>query len=283
MNVSADSSCQYSVVRYVPDPVRNEPRNIGVLVLCPERSFAAGRFSLGGTGLSPTSPRYRFLRSIIDSYRLSVTGAGGADFDARAEPGFDLAYLRRLHDESTNIIQFTEALPAPGEPEQVLADVYRDFVARRHAGGSGWNRSSALQLFRRAFRKHGLESWIKDLAVIRPKGEPPYVFDFGVGNGSWRALIANASFRTRDVQKPEERAAWMTYAIRAIRPETDAEAFLFVERASNPESEKRYERIQRWLQGYEIGVFDASAAQDVASDLVGQFARELSGQHVLIS
>lgn len=37
--------CDYIVVRYVHDPVRDEPRNIGVILQCRERAFVGGLFA----------------------------------------------------------------------------------------------------------------------------------------------------------------------------------------------------------------------------------------------
>src|SRR5438067_1646913 len=104
--------CFYTVVRYVADPVRNEPRNLGVIVVCPDLGYAKGRFSLSRTGLPATSAKYDFLRSLIAEWDLR--GAAQMDFLAPLMERVDLERLHVLQDQSTNTIQFTPPLPAPG-------------------------------------------------------------------------------------------------------------------------------------------------------------------------
>ena len=66
--MGVESVCHCSVVRYVPDPSRNEPRNIGVLVVCPAAGDARGRFSLSRTYLEPTSISCNLARSYCSKY-----------------------------------------------------------------------------------------------------------------------------------------------------------------------------------------------------------------------
>lgn len=113
--MSHPESLHYSVVKYVGDPVRNEPINIGVIIVgLGNRS--GGRFLMGRTGLDPASREYHFLQEVIESYHIGE----GRDFN--------LDRLRELYEESTNMIQFTNPVPCPGDPEKVLNDIFQRFV-----------------------------------------------------------------------------------------------------------------------------------------------------------
>lgn len=271
--MNEENLCYYSVVRYVPDPIRNEPKNIGVVVVCQQRGFTKGRFSLTRAALDPSSPRHRFLRSVIDSYDLPFSRDARRVFDTTPRSAFDLARLRQLHEESTNLVQFTEPLPAPGEPESLLDEAYKDFVAPRPHGGGVWARAAALQLFRRWFRKWGHEDWVKASPSIAVGGEPPYVFDLGIGNGAWHTLIENASFRNPNPQLPEGRAAWMAYAWRAVSQEIAGRALLFVERVPTGEAEARFRRISHWARDAGVEVHDSDEAPTIASKLAEEIAQ----------
>lgn len=276
------SACHYSVIRYVPDPVRNEPRNIGVLVVCPERGITRARFSLSRVSLAPSTPRYQFLRSLLNGYNFEVTEETDVELLACAHSDFDVNRLRQLRDESTNLIQFTDPLPSPGEPEQILNEVYRDFVSPRHIGGGGWGRSAALQAFKRCFRQRGLEAWVQDSATVAVDNQPPYIFDFGIRNGTWRAVMEVASFKLQDPQQPEERAAWMAYAWRDVKKSVDARALLFIEKAPRDDSGKRMKRIEDWAEDAGIEVHDAHAVTDVARRLADEMALPHAEQMSLV-
>jgi hypothetical protein len=257
----------YSVVRYVPDPLRNEPRNIGVIVLCPQGSYSKGRFSLSRSGLRPTSSKYLFLQTILADLQLGE-GNQPALFDLR--PDFTLERLDDLHRESTNTIQFTEPIPVPARPESLLNEVYADFVASRGGGGGAWSRGDALKVFQREFQLVGLERFVRDTASIRLGDDAPYVFDLGIQNGSWRAVIENISLMNQDSRHPEEKAAWMSRAWEHLSTRISARAFLFVETASN--SDPRFHRVSEWATRAGVSVERADAAPRVAAEL----ARELS-------
>lgn len=259
--------CYYSVVRYVPDPIRNEPRNIGTLVVCDDRSYAKGRFSFSRAGLPARSERYAFLRTIIGDLQLG--NESQLNFLTSLRPGMGVEELQRLCEESTNAVQFTPPLPAPGEPDRVLDDVYRDFVAPRSSGGSStWSRANAESIFRRSFRQVGMENWVQSVPRIEVPGEPPYVFDLGIKNGKWIAVIDTLSFKGEDPQRPEERAAWMAAAWPQVRREVPGRALLFVQ--TTPAAQGRVARINGWLRPAGVEVYEAGQARMVASELANQ-------------
>src|SRR6266849_4724949 len=66
------SVCFYSVVRYVPDPIRDEARNIGVLVVSPDASFAGSKFNLAKLHLPAGSERLRYIRQLASGYQRQL-------------------------------------------------------------------------------------------------------------------------------------------------------------------------------------------------------------------
>ena len=70
--MSTPRHCFYTIVRYVPDPIRDEAKNIGVIVVAPEERFARARFMLSRSQVPVGTRRYHLLRSIMDSYQMEM-------------------------------------------------------------------------------------------------------------------------------------------------------------------------------------------------------------------
>jgi len=127
----------FSVVRYVADPVRNEPRNIGVVVLGARGKFARARFWLGGAEELRHDPgRYRLLCSVLSGCGFELPASPSDEFEVQGSGSSTLDRLKTLHEESTNLVQFTVPLPAPGDPGRLLEETYQERVAPRYAMAS---------------------------------------------------------------------------------------------------------------------------------------------------
>lgn len=258
--------CFYSVVRYVADPIRNEPRNIGVVVVDPETGEADGRFMLSRTSLPPSAELYNLVRRVVGS--LGLPQSGQVPLFEQSEPRLTAEALGEFHATSTNTIQFTAPLPSPGRLSKVRDEVFQIFVAPKHGGsGGGWSTSVAAEVFARRFKRAdpSLEKLVVRHPEISVPGGPPFVFDLGIGNGRWHTIIENASLGNKDLQVPEQRAAWLGMAWEAVRTETEAQAVLFVELAEGQSA--RYERIARWMERYEVQVVPSDRAEEVADRL----------------
>jgi len=94
----------YTVSRFVPDPIRNEPVNIGVIVVDAETGRTAHKFMYNLRALRPRCPGadLKSLEEMVGSFEV-LDMPGGAD---------DLERLARRH---TNSLQFTppRAVAAP--------------------------------------------------------------------------------------------------------------------------------------------------------------------------
>jgi len=262
--------CFYSVVRYVADPIRNEPRNIGVVVVDSDTGEADGRFMLSRAYVPPTGELYSLVRRVVGSLHLPQTGQDTL-FEL-SRPLVTTELLGELHSTSTNTIQFTAPLPSPGRLADVRDEVFHIFVAPKHGGSSGgWSTSVATEVFARRFRRAdpALEKFVVPHPEINVSGGPPFIFDLGIGNGTWHTIIENASLGNKDLQIPEQRAAWMGMAWEAVRSETSARALLFVEQAAGQSA--RYDRIAQWMERFGVEVLPSDRADGVAE----QLAREL--------
>ena len=138
------SACRYTVVRFVPDPIRNEARNIGVILQCPDLGYINGRFipnlrqKLGGTA---------------DSLDLKVLKAYIGDFEERftefsqfhsTELLFadevnrnvlDAKYLDILSEDVLSKVQFTDPKGLFAlDPEKELVQLYELFVTKKSVG-----------------------------------------------------------------------------------------------------------------------------------------------------
>jgi len=240
-------------------------------VVCPAAGYARGRFSLSRTYLEPTSIKFRFLRAAIQGFGLDLPATAGSDFEVSATDRLDVAQLRGYYEEAGNILQLTAPLPAVGDPQQVLDDVYKDFVAPRIGGANTvWNRGAATQVFRRVFKRNQLDDWVVSAPEVKLENQPSFVFDVGIGNGRLHAVIENASYRQQDAQRPEELAAWMAFAYPIVHRATGATGIFFVETGTNPESHARLDRLKEWTKPTGIQVYEASSAPEVAQELASK-------------
>ena len=101
----------YSVARFVPDPIRNEAVNIGVVAVDPETGRVAHKFLRSLRALGPRCPGadLETLEGMVRSLRFADMPGGAADLE-------DVA---RRH---TNLLQFTppRAVAAPSLEESLL-------------------------------------------------------------------------------------------------------------------------------------------------------------------
>ncbi len=146
--------CHYTIVRFVPNIVRNECVNVGVILQALDRPFIKARFTgrlARIRSLWPEADRgivhiaRRELRSRFRAYEEESR----AQLDLIAEgpePAVtDPAFLEYLHREYSNNIQFTAPAPttACGSLDGELDELYQVYVAEE--GPFVW-RSPAVKL-----------------------------------------------------------------------------------------------------------------------------------------
>src|SRR3990170_2562319 len=126
--------CFYTVFRYFQDPIRNEPRNIGVILQCQQRNYINCRF------LSDLRSKLAHVASPLD---MKVIKTYIGDFTNRfqpfttrtaplfrdLQPYLEQTYLSDLFKENLGKLQFSEPRGTlADDPEQELEYLFRTFV-----------------------------------------------------------------------------------------------------------------------------------------------------------
>lgn len=164
----------YSVVRYVPDPRRNEGTNIGVVVASNLQETFRFKFLSGFTGKGiPTADK-----PVLKAFKRQFEG----DVREEAESRSPESLLQELFEDLQNSIQFTEPRSVRViNPDEVLKGLFDTFVAPRVAGedtGRVTHKTMVKRISGR-FRNAGLQRFVKrNVTVAGHFGR--YRMDFGV-------------------------------------------------------------------------------------------------------
>ncbi|HET9742611.1 MAG TPA: DUF3037 domain-containing protein [Terriglobales bacterium] len=119
--------CEFFLLRYVPDVVKDEFVNIGVLLLSPDENFAQVRFMRDWS-------RVRCLDPGVDLESLQGIEADIQDqFRAATQSPADS--IARLRETLSNSLQITNSKPLLSEsPQQELQRLAGAYLERAHAG-----------------------------------------------------------------------------------------------------------------------------------------------------
>ena len=244
----SDAQCFFTIVRYVADSRRNEAKNVGVLVGCPERAFSGCRFQLSRANLQKGSSRYRIIEGLFEKFEIEMPAVETPLF-AELPGNWDRNRLVEMHQECTNLIQFTEPAPAFEDPNTLLDRLYRERV---HTTGSArgrgptWTASRTGDVFRTVFGKHNLEDALDETGAIS-LSDGTYNFDLAVKNGRPLFALETLSLKVQNVGRVEHDGAWFAHVWPRVRDETSAQGVLIAERdTTSVEAQRSFDRIQRW-------------------------------------
>lgn len=151
--------CEFFLLRYVPDAVKQECVNLGVVLFEGESGFAGVRFAKDFGRVQCLDPQadLEWLGSLESDLRVRVA-AGGT---ARKE------LLKRIEDAFSNAIQLTETKAClAADPAAELESLARVYLEGRKAPAVGRESSARMRVFRSmrsAFEQAGV--W----AVMRKK------------------------------------------------------------------------------------------------------------------
>jgi hypothetical protein len=271
------SLCFFSVVRYVANPIRNEAKNIGVLLICPEKGFGKSRFLLSRLRLQHDTRRYGVLQSIIRGYQIDLPGYYDKLYKetlfAPLPPQWTQNDLERLYLDCTNLIQFTRPAAALGDPDKLLDEIFRERVqVKESSKKTAPIRRIAVRDFKRTFNSYGIGDWIEEDTEI-PVHHHNYRFDMGIKNGKLHYAIKTLSFQKVDLQRVEEVGGYYAHIWPIVRKETGAQGLLFVEPPNEADStQERLELVTSWASEAGITVHNLDETQKIAE----QIAEELS-------
>jgi len=207
---------QYAVLKYVPDPARQECLNVGVVVAIPGEATAEVR-TLRKTEANRlkwlgVKDDIRFLDDLADDLTHPRVPAGGTAADA----------LRRAHTEWGGTIRVSELRAAlHDDVEDLCEELYVQYVAnpRTRKPVTYRDRAAARRTVAAALRE-GLPKEAVQTRVTVPGRYAPRKFDLGIGNGTLLHAIATFSFEaSNDVLQTEmDACAWAIRDVHKMTP-----------------------------------------------------------------
>ena len=220
-----------SVVRFVPDIVRGEALNLGIVVGSDDSSeWELKRVdnlrrvrAFDERGVLPQAVAYlEELAALLDDYTEAV------DQNAASSIEFSEERLRSLASHSSNLLQWTAPLPLIADrlqeavelsAAQFLMDTTAgETVAGRPTSERSPTKYAALAATRQAFIRYGLKKG-RDFAV-RPDVAGAHgheIFDFVVLNGIALQLVQAWSFQTSGHDDLSRRIRAWAWAVKGIR------------------------------------------------------------------
>ncbi len=214
----------YSVVRFVPDPARDEAINIGIIAGADEsgewtlravRNYSRARRLDDRELLPGVRERLERIEALMDPY----TDVQASLFPAVSPETVDEAWLTRLSAESVNVLQFTQPLPVVAESAEDAIDLLWDELivdptAKRFRFSK---KSHAISAFNHALKAYK----VLDEHVIRRttvRSDPFCApMDFAIHNGRVSQLTNCWSFQLPDKESLMEEITSWAWTIRDLR------------------------------------------------------------------
>src|SRR5574340_268674 len=160
--------CEFLLLRYMPDAVKEEFVNIGVVLLEEGANFAGVRFTRD----------WRRVRCLDPAAGVGVLEAPEADLRGQlARAAEREAFLAKLQDSCSNVLQLTAPKAClAADPQQELEALARMYLERRRAGKrEAAGRQGILGQMRDAFEQAGVWAlMLKKIAAAQytHKGDP---------------------------------------------------------------------------------------------------------------
>ena len=202
--------CKFSIVRYVPDPVRGEQLNVGVVLGCESPRFFRARFlapqQSGRLRSIGFDEDFGFLRDLDREFRVSALSEARLPLEGLEGP-WTLGAVERAAHEWANTIQFAELRAAVHDEPGALLDVlYERYVApvrrrEKTERDRRWIKSKVSRTLRQT---------VLEVAPTRNPAEvvqsnsrvsgafEEHTFDYGLVNGRLFHLVQTLSFAVRD-------------------------------------------------------------------------------------
>ncbi len=213
----------YSVVRFVPDPVRGEFVNVGVIVGSDESSEWQLRTientkrarGIDAKGLLPVVWTFvDYIGRQLDAYTEAVDAA------QERTPAISEDWLRRLSIESRNVVQLSQPTPIIADDvNDAFVILFEQFIlepeTRRY---SFQKKHSALAAVRRAYSASGLLRGLDfDEAAVVKGAFHSERFDFTVLNGRVVQLVQAWSFQVPAQEELLEKIKAWAWTVADIR------------------------------------------------------------------
>jgi hypothetical protein len=244
------NACVYSVVRYVPDPVKNEPTNLGVILQCLDVGYVNCRFTSNlhrKLGVLATDADTKILQAYVDEFYeafkpFSCYPSTVSMFKTGSE-FLESDYLDRLAERGQGKIQFTVPQGSlVDNPEKEL-----DYLFTTYVGGEAPAlekqaiRSRLKTEVKREFQRRKIlaprsekekRGFVEDSKIAGGKTSIDHLIDFSYTNGrvylveavdmrnkaeqSWISKTYEAAFKFDDLKQGENGKIIEPYSIVAI-------------------------------------------------------------------
>lgn len=214
----------YSLIRYVPDPVRGEFINVGAIAGCDESSeweirqvanpARARRLDERGS-LSAVWAFMDKLGRAVDAHEAAIEQPTAAN-----DPLLSEEWLADLWTRYRNIVQLSQPTAVIADSTtEALDDIFDQLVVDPvpHRGGEN-TKHPALAAVRRAYKAAGLAK-AHDVheRVIAHAGDHRERIDFAIANGRVVQLTQTWSFRVADQDTLAENVRAWGWTVRAIK------------------------------------------------------------------
>ena len=189
--MSEKRQCEFFLLRYVPDAVKDEFVNVGVVMVEPDGEFADVRFTRDWRRVRCLDPQVdvEMLQALEIEMRRELQGNQTRD-----------VLLRRLNDAASNLIQLSQTkgclTEEPARQIETLAKLYFEGPKPRRGERSG--RKRIYESMNQAFKQAGIEEWIMRGIPASPYTKPgdPFQFDFGYRVGSTIKIFQAVSMKS---------------------------------------------------------------------------------------
>jgi DUF3037 family protein len=221
----SDSAFYYSLIQVVPDPVRGERMNVGVVAWDPARGVGTAKFTrsrvrLKALGLDDLGFLSEFESWLLASVPAPKRRRAGTRL---ADEQWSLEAMEVAAREWGGMIQLTPPRPSLGGTVEELAQEIYDRAVFVHKAavdpdsGRQAIRQSAAQIVRHSIRELGAAAPLEVAVSSRVEGRLyPHVFDVVVSNGNAKGVLITPNFadkRTEQVRRDLDAAAWAVHDV----------------------------------------------------------------------
>jgi Protein of unknown function (DUF3037) len=261
----------YSVISYVPDPVRGETLNIGVLAVSDDGTYGRTRFAQNWNRVAAFGSRQHvgFLRMTAKEVSRSVPStpelfpAGMVTHE----------YLEHISADWRNIVQFSQPRSSLLGVDQVVEKVFHRFVERprrlRERHKSQLVQSAIQALDREVKSARGVLVVERRLAIDGKHDS--HELEIGLKNGEIAMGADAISFKAQNVSELRteiDAVAWLINDVRDKHPSLPLYVLATNARESTDAGRKEYRRAERIYGDFQVPLVPSADLADWAVDSV---------------
>lgn len=237
----------FSILRWRSDPVRDEARNVAIILVGENGEF-------GGVEAAPISR----VSSRLNEQGLLDSMIDGLSRQFQDEVKPDLAALSSMHSSLTNSLIITEPQPVAVKDEQeTLQSLYKALVAPKGGGGAKFTKGAVLDNVIRNLRRHGLET-------KRGNYIDDFIFDVTIEASSQKRsvmLVLSFAGKRQDWSPMEKEAGHFLYALENVDV-AGTSVFQPPIQSSTDKAYTSFYRVTKWCESSGIKVVEPEALKE---------------------